>query len=182
MIPTFRRPRNHSPIIMDRLKNLTFAVDFSACSRNAPSQAARIARWNGVRLQALHVVDAPAVSDLAGVLGVPVEEVRAQAVHTAPHELERWVQQADALHVRLADFVRQPEAPELRWHIVAAHRSGQGIAGCARQIKGRSHHRRRTRTHQLAPCDTGPHRRTAAAGVALFSPHGASRATEKIWP
>jgi nucleotide-binding universal stress UspA family protein len=165
---------------MDRLKNLTFAVDFSACSRNAPSQAARIARWNGVRLQALHVVDAPAVSDLAGVLGVPVEEVRAQAVHTAPHELERWVQQADALHVRLADFVRQPEAPELRWHIVAAHRSGQGIAGCARQIKGRSHHHRRT--HQFALGDTRLDRRTAAAGVALFSPHGASRATEKIWP
>jgi nucleotide-binding universal stress UspA family protein len=120
---------------MDRLKNLTFAVDFSAWSRNALAQATRIALGNGTGLQALHVVDSPAVSDLAGALGVPVDEVGAQAVHTATHELERWVQQADALQVRMAEFVSRPEAPELRWHIVAAHRSGQGMAGCARQIK-----------------------------------------------
>ncbi len=77
---------------MDRLKNIIVAVDFSACSRNALAQAARIARWSGARLQALHVVDSSAVSDLADALRVPVEEVRAQAIHASAHELDLWVQ------------------------------------------------------------------------------------------
>jgi len=79
---------------MDRLKNIVVAVDFSACSRNALMQAARIARWNGARLQALHVVDSSVVSDLASALRVPAAEVQAQAVHTTAHELEHWVQAA----------------------------------------------------------------------------------------
>jgi len=76
---------------MDRLKNIIVAVDFSACSRSALAQATRLARWNGARLQAVHVVDSSTVADLAGALRVPVEEVRAQAVHTTTHELEQWV-------------------------------------------------------------------------------------------
>ena len=65
---------------MNELRTIVVGLDFSRCSLKALAHAVRIARWNGARLHAVHVIDALVLTDLAEVLRIPPDEVRAQHV------------------------------------------------------------------------------------------------------
>jgi len=79
---------------MNELRTIVVGLDFSVCSLKALGHAVRIARWNGARLHVVHVIDALVLTDLAEVLRIPLDEVRAQASRTAEHGLERQVLEA----------------------------------------------------------------------------------------
>lgn len=70
-------------------------VDFSRRSLKALARAAQHSRLNGARLHIVHVIDTLVVDKMAELFRVPVEEVRAQAVRTAEHELKQAVRNAE---------------------------------------------------------------------------------------
>ena len=97
-------------------------MDFSATAQLAVEQARRVASREGGEIHCLHVFN-PLL--LVGHYGTPLREVTA----------EMKLQYADALQVRLAEFVGQTKGRELRCHVFAASSYGQGIAGFARKIE-----------------------------------------------
>lgn len=77
-------------VVMNKLKNLVAAVDFSAISHNALKQAARIADWNTAKLRLVHVVEAGVTQELAAHEGLDAEDVRARLTEAAKARLREW--------------------------------------------------------------------------------------------
>ena len=90
---------------MNQIKSILVGVDFSAGSKVALHQAARIAQGSHATLHVLHVIESLAVTELAEALKVPIEDQQRAARSGARHELTRWIAET-ASHVELhADVV-----------------------------------------------------------------------------
>ena len=79
---------------MNTLKSILIPVDFSAGSRSALEQAARLAGLNGASLHVLHVVDTSAVASLAESRQLSFESQSAITAEGAREALARWLAQA----------------------------------------------------------------------------------------
>lgn len=79
---------------MNALKTILVTVDFSAGSRSALEQAARLAERNAAKLHILHVVDTSAVVTLADSRNVSFEYQAATATEGAREALTRWLEQS----------------------------------------------------------------------------------------
>ena len=81
---------------MNTLKTILVPVDFSAGSRSALDQAARLAGLNSAVLHVLHVVDLAAVGMIADSRKMSFERQAAIATEGAREALVRWLAQAGA--------------------------------------------------------------------------------------
>lgn len=75
---------------MNRLKNIVTGVDFSHQSRNALTEAARIAEWNSAKLRLVHVVESESVRHLAAHEKRDVEDLRAELTRQSKQTLVEW--------------------------------------------------------------------------------------------
>lgn len=75
---------------MNQLTTVVAGVDFSACSRSALSQAARLACAHGATLHLLHVVDSLVLADFGEAIRQPSAELREEVVHDTLLALERF--------------------------------------------------------------------------------------------
>lgn len=80
---------------MNILRNILAAVDFSAPSRAALWQAARLALLSKAKLHVLHVVDAEAVETMAVMRGDGFEHQAAGTLASASAVLPRWIGRSD---------------------------------------------------------------------------------------
>lgn len=81
---------------MNRLKNILLGIDFSPCSGVALSQAMRMARWNGARLEIVHVVNVMVVHEYAEATERPLMLVEDEITEAMRGELTRWLAPASA--------------------------------------------------------------------------------------
>ncbi|OYW29651.1 MAG: hypothetical protein B7Z47_04530 [Chthoniobacter sp. 12-60-6] len=78
-------------LIMNTLKTILVAVDFSTGSRAALEQAVRIAHLQGARLHVLHVVDSTAVATMAASRESSYETQATTAAEGARTALQSWL-------------------------------------------------------------------------------------------
>jgi universal stress protein E len=81
---------------MNKLNNILVGIDFSDCSRSALEQAVRLAKWNNVRLHALHSIEYLTLSDAAWASHIPQEKLEQDAIAEAKHTLHRWLSESKA--------------------------------------------------------------------------------------
>ena len=155
---------------MHRSKNIVTGVDFSEQSRNALTEAARVAEWNQAKLRLVNVVEAEAVRHLAVHEGRDVEELRAELTRESQTTLQEW---ATALNLqsRVSERVRFGDAAdEVLGQVkeVGAELLVVGVTGLADDSPGAG--AQATRLVRSAPCDVllvnknheGPFNRVAA--------------------
>jgi len=78
---------------MNQLKNILVAVDFSDCSKAALAQAVHIARWNGARLHALHVIEPLVVTDVALAMHASQLDATDLIYRQGQAELQAWLEE-----------------------------------------------------------------------------------------
>lgn len=79
---------------MDRKAAVVVGVDFSACSKSAVMQAARIARCNGAALHVVHVIETLVANELVEQMGAGSRQGVEQLIADAQRALTSWL--ADA--------------------------------------------------------------------------------------
>jgi universal stress protein E len=77
---------------MRQLQSLVAGTDFSACSRSALHQAARLARARGATLHVVHVIEPLVLADLAEAIDQPVDELQIQVLRDTTERLERFLE------------------------------------------------------------------------------------------
>lgn len=91
---------------MNKLKNILVAVDFSPASKAALSQAVRLARWNGARLNVLHGVDEMDIAEAASAMGKPKCVFEELALSGAQVAMKNLLRQAGAPRGTQAQVLR----------------------------------------------------------------------------
>ena len=76
---------------MNHLTSIVVGVDFSACSRTALHQAARVAQWSNAHLHIAHVGEYLVITDMAEALGHTIARVQADTIRQATGKLEAWL-------------------------------------------------------------------------------------------
>lgn len=156
---------------MNRLKHIVIGADFSEQSRNALTEAARIADWNEAKLRLAHVVEAEAVRHLARHEGRDVEEIRAELTELSQETLKKWSGALDVparvsmrvLYGHATDEVLK-QVKEVNAGLLVA-----GVRGQAGDSPGAG--AQATRLVRTSPCDVllvdeghdGPFKRVVAA-------------------
>lgn len=84
---------------MSRPRSIVIGVDFSGCSASALRQAARIARQERARLEAVHVIAEDVVGELESVLGGEPGTVRHGLIQDAEREWQRFISDIPEAHV-----------------------------------------------------------------------------------
>jgi nucleotide-binding universal stress UspA family protein len=135
---------------MNILRNILAAVDFSAPSRAALLQAARLALLSKAKLHVLHVVDAEAVETMAGMRGDGFEHQATGTLAAASAVLPRWIGRSqlpadyestvvagDPLH-EILDHAAQSQADLLVAGITGRHGATQRAGSVSAKLARRS--------------------------------------------
>jgi nucleotide-binding universal stress UspA family protein len=123
-------------------------VDFSPCSADALSQAARLAKLFGGELRIVHGVDAATIDDLSHATGKSHEQVHADVMEGTRRELKRLTEELQVLAAaidvqeglpvdRVVEYVTEHKADLLVVCRTGAsgveHKVGSFAMGCARK-------------------------------------------------